>query len=102
VLDAEEYPEVVLRAARIEPAAAGTPGALVAYLEAQVRDQHRTIGVPVQYELAGDTLTVTGESALRQSDLGLTPFTAFLGALAVQDEMRVRFRLVARAAGGAR
>jgi polyisoprenoid-binding protein YceI len=101
VLDAAEYPEVVLRSERLEPTA-DAPGAFVAWLDAQVRDQHRTIGVPVRYQLAGDTLTVTGESALRQGELGLTPFTALMGALAVQDEMRVRFRIVARAAGGVR
>jgi polyisoprenoid-binding protein YceI len=102
VLDAAEYPEMVLRSERLEPAAADTPGALVAWLDAQVRDQHRTISVPLRYELAGDTLTVTGETALRQGELGLTPFTALMGALAVQDEMRVRLRIVARAATGAR
>ena len=101
VLDAAEYPEVVLRSERLEPDAAGTPGALLAWLDVAVRDQHRTIGVPIRYELAGDTLTVTGETALRQGELGLTPFTALMGALAVQDEMRVRFRIVARAAGAA-
>ena len=98
VLDAGEYPEVVLRAERLEPAASGAAGELTAHIEAQVRDQRRSIALPVGYQLAGNTLTVTGETALRQSDLGLTPFTAFLGALAVQDEMRVRFRIVARAA----
>jgi len=102
VLDAAEYPEVVLRSERLEAPAAGAPGAVVAWLDAQVRDQHRTISVPVRYQIAGDTVTLTGEAALRQSELGLTPFTALLGALAVQDEMRVRFRIVARAAGGAR
>jgi hypothetical protein len=35
---------------------------------------------------------------LRQTDLGLTPFTALLGALQVQDEMQISFRIVARAA----
>lgn len=102
VLDAAEYPEIVLRSERLEPAAAAAPGGLTAYMDAQVRDQHRTISVPVAYKLVGNTLTVTGEAALRQSELGLTPFTALMGALAVQDEMRVRFRIVARAAGGAR
>jgi YceI-like domain len=102
LLAADDYPELVLRAEHLEAAASGAAGELVAQIEAQVRDQHRTIAVPVRYELAGDTLTVTGETALRQSDLGLTPFTAFMGALAVQDEMRIRFRIVARAAGGAR
>lgn len=102
LLAADDYPEVVLRAERLAPATAAAPGTLIAYLDAQVRDQHRTISVPIVWELAGDTLTVTGETALRQSELGLTPFTALLGALAVQDEMQVRFRIVARAAGGAR
>ena len=102
LLAADEYPEVVLRAVRLEPATAAAPRMLIAYLDAQVRDQHRTISVPVAWELAGDTLTVTGETALRQSELGLTPFTALMGALAVQDEMRVRFRIAARAEGGAR
>ena len=103
VLDGAEYPEVVLRSLRLEPAAGGAADTLAVFLDAEVRDQHRTISVPVRYQLAGDTLTVTGETALRQSELGLTPFTALMGALAVQDEMRVRFRIVARAgAGGAR
>lgn len=104
VLAADDYPEVVLRAVRLGGARGGgdataaAPAELTAYMDAQVRDQHRTIAVAVRYELAGDTLTVTGETALRQSELGLTPFTALMGALAVQDEMRVRFRIVARAA----
>jgi len=102
LLAADNYPEVVLRAVRLEPGAGAAPGGLTAWMDAQVRDQQCTISAPVAYELAGDTVTVTGETALRQSELGLTPFTALMGALAVQDEMRVRFRIVARAAGGAR
>jgi polyisoprenoid-binding protein YceI len=98
VLDAPEYPEIVLRSERLEPAASGAAGEATAHIEVQVRDQQRSITLPVHYQLAGNTLTVMGETALRQSDLGLTPFTAFLGALAVQDEMRVRLRIVARAA----
>jgi hypothetical protein len=39
---------------------------------------------------------ISGEMPLRQSDLGLTPFSAMLGALQVEDEMRVKFRIVAR------
>lgn len=102
VLAGVEYPEVVLRSQRLEPAEPSAPGSVVAWLDAQVRDQHRTISVPLRYELAGDTVTLTGETALRQGELGLTPFSALMGALAVQDEMRVRFHIVARAADGAR
>jgi hypothetical protein len=40
-------------------------------------------------------VTVSGETSLRQSDLGLKPFSALLGALQVQDEMRISFRISA-------
>jgi len=53
--------------------------------------------VPVHYEQHGDTIIASGELALRQSELGITPYSAMLGALQVQDEMRVQFRLVGRA-----
>jgi hypothetical protein len=43
-------------------------------------------------------LIVSGELPIKQTDLGLTPFSAMLGALQVQDELRVRFRIVARRA----
>jgi len=55
--------------------------------------------VPLCYRLGDGVLTATGEFPLRQSELGLTPFSAMLGALQVQDEMRIRLRVVARAAG---
>jgi hypothetical protein len=52
--------------------------------------------VPVSYQLADGTITLTGSFALRQTDLGLKPFSALLGALQVQDQMQLSFRIVAR------
>ena len=49
----------------------------------------------MHYERAAGTLIVSGDTSVRQTDLGLKPFSAMLGALQVQDEMRVRFRIVA-------
>ncbi|HEV2287147.1 MAG TPA: YceI family protein, partial [Steroidobacteraceae bacterium] len=98
LLDAADYPEIVLRALGLAPGPVGTPGSLTAQIDSEVRGQHRPIAVPVRYAIAGDTLEVTGAAALRQSELGLTPFTALMGALAVQDEMRISFRIVAHAA----
>ena len=108
LLDSERNPQIVLRSVRLESAgqsAAGTGSeaggearAVLARVQTTVRGQVRTISVPVRYSLAAGAVTVSGETPLRQSDIGLTPFSALLGALQVQDEMRVRFRLVARAA----
>jgi hypothetical protein len=85
-----------LRAVRVEPAGVGS---LTAHIDAEVRGQHRPISMAARYELSGDTLTVSGDTSLRQSDLGLAPFTALMGALAVQDEMRISLHLVATASG---
>jgi hypothetical protein len=55
--------------------------------------------VPLKYETRGNELHVEGELPLKQTDLGLTPFSLFGGALRVLDEIKVRFRVVARAEG---
>lgn len=107
LLDAEHYPEIVLRALTLAaPAGAAGGGAgdsVVARVAVQVHGQERSVEVPVSYQLGVDTLRVAAQFPLRQTDLGLTPFTAMLGALAVQDEMRVRLELVAHtSAHGAR
>ena len=120
LLNAQMFPEIVLRSDRLEaldgPAVkGGAPGAdalthsvahsvadpvahLVAHLVAEVRQSPHPVTVPLQYDLQPTQLTVSGELPLKQTDLGLTPFSALLGALQVEDEMHVRFRIVARPA----
>jgi hypothetical protein len=56
--------------------------------------------VPVQVSLAGDRLTAEGEFRLSHGELGLAPFTALGGLLAVAEEMTVRFHLTARRTAG--
>jgi len=116
LLDAERNPEIVLRSLRLEPAndKPTDPPGVVAYVQSSVRGQLRTFTVPVRYRFrtagadggadaaggagANGIVEASGDFALRQTDLGLTPFSALLGALQVQDEMRISFRIVARAA----
>ena len=95
LLDGEHNPEIVLRALSLAAADADT---VLARLQCTVRGQAHTLTVPVHYERVNGTLTVSGATVLRQTDLGLTPFSAMLGALQVQDEMRVSFHIEARAA----
>jgi hypothetical protein len=101
LLDAEHNPEIVLRSLQLEPAdgASADSGTVQARVQSSVRGQLRTFTAPVRYRRSNDgTLEVTGELPLRQSELGLTPFSAMLGALQVQDEMQVSFHIVAHAA----
>ncbi len=106
LLDGEHHHEIVLRSLRLEPAAAaagdagaagGAAGGMVlARVQTTVRGEVRAITVPVSYRLTDGTVTASGEARLRQSELGLKPFSAMLGALQVQDEMRISFRVCAR------
>jgi polyisoprenoid-binding protein YceI len=100
LLDAQRNPEIVLQSLQLAPSG-GTADSttVVAHVQSSVRGQLRTFTVPVRYWLTGNgRLEASGEFALRQTDLGLTPFSAMLGALQVQDEMRVSFHIVAQAA----
>jgi|HubBroStandDraft_6_1064221.scaffolds.fasta_scaffold17594_4 hypothetical protein len=94
LLDGANNPQIVLRALSLS--AGREAGTVQAHVQSSVRGQERAFDAPVHYQLNGDTLTVSGEFALRQSELGLTPFSALLGALQVQDEMHVSVRLVAQ------
>jgi polyisoprenoid-binding protein YceI len=94
LLDAADYGEIVLRALAVRVTA---PGEATAQVQSSVRGELRDFEVPLRYRLAGDTLVVSGGFPLRQSTLGLKPFSILLGALQVQDEMQIRLRLTARA-----
>jgi YceI-like domain len=98
LLDGAQYPEITLVGQRVgsgvTAAAAGT--ALRSEVQITVRGQAHTLSVPLVYSLDRTQLVATGELPVRQSELGLTPFSALLGALQVQDELHVRFHIVAR------
>lgn len=92
VLDAEHYPQISLRSQGLD----AEGDRLMTQVEVRIRDQVRSFTVPVSYTLTSNELLATGELPLKQTDLGLAPFTALLGALQVQDEMQLQFRIVAR------
>jgi polyisoprenoid-binding protein YceI len=93
LLEAERYPEIVLQSEAIQRGADG----LEAQVRVIVRDRASSVIVPVKYEIRGAELQVQGELPIKQTDLGLTPFSLFGGALRVLDEMKIRFSIVARA-----
>ncbi|MBS0580219.1 MAG: YceI family protein [Proteobacteria bacterium] len=93
-LDAVHSPLILLRAVRLAPVA-GDAQSVSAQVQVTVRDSAHLIEVPVHYGYEGARLVLHGEAALTQTQLGLTPYSAMLGALQVQDELRVKFNLVA-------
>jgi polyisoprenoid-binding protein YceI len=93
LLDGAHFPEVVVRSQSLERGSEG----LLARVSVSIRGQMRTIIVPVRYEISGSEVRAQGQLALKQTDLGLTPFSLLGGALRVEDQMSVKFLVVARA-----
>jgi hypothetical protein len=58
--------------------------------------------VPVTARVNADSVTAHGNFVILQSELGIEPFSIMGGAIAVADEVEVRFDIVARPVGGAR
>jgi hypothetical protein len=93
VLDAARHPDIVVRSVSI----AGTPAAANAELDVSVAGHDAKISAPLI--LQGDThrLTATGSLHLRQTALGLRPYSLMHGALQVQDALVLKFKLVVAA-----
>lgn len=99
LLDAAQFPNITLRAAGLRQSSNGGPHDMLADVLVQTHGQARSITVPVRYDIEGEQIVITGEFPLKQTDLGLTPFSALGGALQVRDGMEVRLRLVAARRG---
>ena len=92
VLDATRHPRVTLRGR----GASGGPDAWRVRVEVELRGARREFQVPARVERHGEVLVARGEIALRQSELGLVPFSVAMGALQVRDELTVRYVVAAR------
>lgn len=89
VLDAQRYPLVTIQAERTR---ADEPLRLAITLHGVTRQYT----VPAKVVEADGTLRVDGTLTLRQTDFGITPFAVMGGAMAVQDEMELRYALLAK------
>jgi hypothetical protein len=96
VLDGDLFPAVAVRSTAI--ARAGDDYEVS--FQVDLKGATHALKAPVHLALEGEFLTATGEFTFKQTDLGMTPFTAALGALAVQDELHVKFRIRAGLSAG--
>lgn len=96
LLNAAKYPDIALRSAGLRPSPDGKPADMVAQVLVRIEGEWHSVAVPLRYRIRDDEIVVSGGFPLKQTDLGLTPFSALGGGLQVRDEMNIRLRLVAR------
>ena len=92
LLDATRFPVLRLRSVAIE----GAGNSFLVRASAEIAGGIREITVPVHLELDDTRLVARGEFSLTHAELGLTPYSAALGALRVHEGLRVSYHIVAR------
>jgi len=92
VLDAQRYPEIVVRARSL----GGSWRQPVVRASISIRDHTQVVEVPLVIERTPGSLRARGSFHVRQTDFGMTPFSVAGGAIQVADEVEVMFDVAAR------
>jgi YceI-like domain len=87
VLNAAEFPDITVKSMSLT----GTLDALNADLEISAAGRTSRIAVPFTVQGDAHHFTAVGSMELRQTDLGLAPYSLLHGALQVQDAMQLKF-----------
>jgi hypothetical protein len=92
VLDGEHFPQISLQSVRIS----GSQESPQITTRITIKDATRDIEVPAQVRVEGSRLTATGEFDIQQTNFGMKPFSVAMGAIAVKDQLRIKFALMAQ------
>lgn len=95
VLESGRYPYVLLRLDALPPQGGSEPITGLLTLHGQTE----AIEIPARVRSTGEVLTVEGEFRITHTRFGMTPYSAFAGALRVSDGLDFRFRILARRVG---
>jgi polyisoprenoid-binding protein YceI len=90
VLNASQFPVVEVKSTALR----GTPSAVIADLALTVAGHESAVSVPLSLQGDSQHLTATGSIELRQTAIGLRPYSLLHGALEVRDVMRLKFKIV--------
>jgi polyisoprenoid-binding protein YceI len=93
VLDAAQFPDVTVRASGL----GGTWQDPVAQADVTLKGVTRRVEVPLDLTDSAGTLTARGTFRLRQTEIGMVPFSVAGGAIQVADEIVLAFEIVATA-----
>jgi polyisoprenoid-binding protein YceI len=91
VLDAERFGAVKVHAKVV----GGALPDLELDLNLTIHGVERQFRSPVRVDKTAERISASGSLAIRQSDFGIEPFSVLAGALAVKDELRIQYRIVA-------
>jgi YceI-like domain len=90
VLNAAEFPVITVTSVTLS----GTPDAVSAELTISAAGHEAKISAPCILQGDAHRMTATGSMELRQTAIGLAPYSLLHGALQVEDAMQLKFSIV--------
>jgi hypothetical protein len=90
VLNAEQYPEIEIWSEQIR----GSGKSLTADIIIAVKGKLSRVSIPIKLE-TDRALTARGKFTVKQTDIGITPFSIMMGAVAVRDELEIEYIITA-------
>jgi hypothetical protein len=90
-LNAAQYPVIEIWSERIR----GSAEARTAEVVVAARGQLSRIVIPMNVSTTNGVTRAKGKFSLKQSDIGITPFSIMMGAIAVRDELEIEYSLTA-------
>ena len=94
-LDSERYPYIIVLGRIV----GGGSAQVSMELELHVRGKVRTVPITASFEHSARSVIVSGSVQVKQTDLGIQPYTVLFGALTVRDEIDIQFDVWATASG---
>jgi polyisoprenoid-binding protein YceI/protein-S-isoprenylcysteine O-methyltransferase Ste14 len=100
VLDVAKYPEIVFVSEAVTPLEPeGATQVLSVSGKLTLHGVTRPAMIKVRITEEKGALVVVGEHVVKQSDFGMEPYSAVLGTVGVQDDVRVSWKLVLKGGG---
>lgn len=98
VIESAKYPQLTFKSVSItnvKPAGSGAQSFLLNG-DLTLHGVTKRIAVPVTVTITPQQLRATGSYTLKQTDFGIKPYSAGLGAIKVKNEVTVNFSIIAK------
>jgi polyisoprenoid-binding protein YceI len=97
VLESERFPQVTFRSVKVtEIKEEGGKKSFVLQGDLTIHGVTKRVTAPVSMTISGGQLRATGETTLKQTDFGMTPYSGGFGMIKIRDEVKVSFNVVAK------
>jgi polyisoprenoid-binding protein YceI len=91
LLRAQQFPQILIRSDSLK----GSLPQFEVEATVAIRGMEYSLVFPATVAIMDDSVVASGEIEIRHADIGLAPFTAFLGLIRIRDEIVLQYHIQA-------